>query len=151
MGRATDPGENHDPGKGQFYTQLDAGAPIRERPRARRAVPAAEAERLLSVPKAVRASSIARNSPQVGRGRGGACSMAGLPGVNPAARHQSARPGPAQAPAAAASGEVVDGVNGSARGGSRNRFRRCTASGGVHGVLVATLVFLTQLGRRGSA
>jgi len=33
MGRATDPGENHDPGKGQFYTQLDAGAPIRERPR----------------------------------------------------------------------------------------------------------------------
>jgi hypothetical protein len=26
MGRATDPGENHDPGKGQFYTQLDAGA-----------------------------------------------------------------------------------------------------------------------------
>jgi hypothetical protein len=34
MGRATDPGENHDPGKGQFYTQLDAGAPIRERPRA---------------------------------------------------------------------------------------------------------------------
>jgi hypothetical protein len=34
MGRATDPGENHDPGKGQFYTQLDPGAPIRERPRA---------------------------------------------------------------------------------------------------------------------
>ena len=33
MGRATDPGENHDPGKGQFYTQLDPGAPIRERPR----------------------------------------------------------------------------------------------------------------------
>src|SRR4029077_9352058 len=35
MGRATDPGENHDPGKGQFYTQLDPGAPIRERPRAK--------------------------------------------------------------------------------------------------------------------
>ena len=30
MGRATDPGENHDPGKGQFYTQLDPGAPIRD-------------------------------------------------------------------------------------------------------------------------
>ena len=33
MGRATDPGENHDPGKGQFYFQLDPDAPIRERPR----------------------------------------------------------------------------------------------------------------------
>jgi hypothetical protein len=38
MGRATDPGENHDPGKGQFYAQLDPGAPIRERPRASAAV-----------------------------------------------------------------------------------------------------------------
>ena len=34
MGRATDPGENHDPGKGQFYFQLDPDAPIREQPRA---------------------------------------------------------------------------------------------------------------------
>ena len=33
MGRATDPGENHDPGKGQFYFQLDPDAPIREQPR----------------------------------------------------------------------------------------------------------------------
>jgi hypothetical protein len=35
MGRATDPGENHDPGKGQFYFQLDPDAPIREQPPAK--------------------------------------------------------------------------------------------------------------------